>query len=125
MNVGRNTGALQDNIVDVPCKDPTANATCQQLDQFGVWDSVLRAGEDVVAEEMVMMDESVEDIDATSQLNEPAAFNVECPHLAEENTDQPVLSTRQCMVHNIVTTHLQSFLCGDNPPHHLVIVHAL
>ena len=88
-----------------------------------MWDNVLHTGEDVYAEEMVTVDESMEDVDTASQSNEPAACNLECPHLAEENTDQPVLNTCQCMVYNIVTTHLQSFLRGDNPPQRLMIVH--
>ena len=124
VNVGRNTGALQDDIVDLPHKIPAANATPEQVDQFRVWESVLHTGEgDTGEEDVETMNDSVENIATTSQLNEPAAFNIECTHQIQHNTDQPVLNTRQRIVHDIVTTHLHSFMRGDNPPQRLMIVH--
>ena len=124
ISVGRDTGALQDNTSDVPYKTPSANATPQQVDHFRVWESALRMGEEYTVEEAVeTTDDSVEYIVESSQSIEPAAFNVYRPEKNQHDADQTVLNPRQRIVHDIVTTHLQSFLHGDNPPQRLMIVH--
>lgn len=69
------------------------------------------------------MDDSVEHIPASSALIDPAVLNMQRPVTIEHNECEPVLNNHQRMVHDIVATHLHAYLCGENPPQRLMIVH--
>lgn len=123
VSIGQATGALHDCSINAPRKTPATNATAEQINQFNVWENALRTGEEETEEDIEAMDDSVEHITPSSESIAPAAFVMDSPHRMQNSPDQPVLNDRQRMVYNIVTTHLQSFLRGENPPQRLMIVH--
>lgn len=91
----------------------------QQLHQFQVWESALCTREEDVIDEPEddePMGNSVKEAHASSTVIEPKVVNMQCPDRVQNDTEQLLLNTCQQMVHNTVTTHLQSFLCGKNSP---------
>ena len=127
INVGRDSGALHENCISVPCKPRAANATPHQVDEFHLWEKALYTGEETIgdaAEEDETLDNSVEHIPASSALIDPAVLNMHRPLTIEHDEREPVLNDRQRMVHDIVATHLHAYLRGENPPQRLMIVHS-
>ena len=124
VEIGRDSGALPECTYHIPFKQPADRASTDQQNSFQSWENALQT----VHQE----DDLIDDIDldtepsthATSQQNiEPSVALIPPVESVLSLSPHPILNARQHMVHNIITTHLQAYLRGENPPQRLMIVH--
>lgn len=120
--IGLDAGVLREDEYSGPYPRAADPATVYDLEQFKVWDEVLKNPE-VEQMEPTLKATGVLPINAMLDINEePATF----PLVLESSEAVPqglILNTRQTMAHAIVTSHLRAHLSQQNPPQRLVIVH--
>ena len=132
IDVGFETGALDDHDYCVPVNKTAAPATSEDLVWFKQWDDALKThltmdDPDGFAPDCRNADiPGIQFVDPSNrplaQPEQPTVSPISFPN-SQPRTDLTVLNERQRMARDIVAQHLEQYLAGRNPTQRLVIVH--
>jgi hypothetical protein len=125
VDIGRSSGALPECTSHIPFKKPADRASTDQQNIFHSWENTLHTvnQEDTVVDDVDFNTEPGTTHATSQHIDEPSVVPIPPDESVPSLSPQPTLNTRQRMVHNIITAHLQAYLRGENPPQRLMIVH--
>lgn len=135
IEIGLETGALDDRECDIVLDEHASPATAEQLVSFQQWEDALKKHPGAFIDDFdECVHENAESLDGDARivdiakivtLRSPVHSTVTAiaPLGCESTRDSAMLNARQQMACDIVTEHLNRHLAGENPSQRLLIVH--